>query len=89
VQDLDEARQMGRIGWNFGSRLTGAKRDLRRPELIDTEIEDENGKLIGTVRVKPTSILWAPNDAKKWRRVSLAKFIEWIEDEDNGELVDK
>ena len=64
-----------------------AKNSLRRPELVDTQIEDENGKLVGTVRVKPTCILWARTEAKKWRRISLAKFIEWIETE--GELGDK
>jgi len=82
-----DARCLSRLSWLTEASM--AKNSLRRPELIDTEIEDENGKLIGTVRVKPTSILWAPNDAKKWRRVSLAKFIEWIEDKNNGELVDK
>ena len=64
-----------------------AKNTLRRPDLIEAQIEDENGKLIGTVRVKPTAIMWAPSDAKKWRRVGLAKFIEWIDAE--GELGEK
>jgi len=61
-----------------------AKNSLRRPELVEAQIEDEKGKLVGTIRVKPTAVLWAKTDAKKWRRVQLAAFIEWIEA--NGEL---
>ncbi len=56
-----------------------SKNSFRRPEVVQVEIEDEKGKLVGTVRVKPTSIMWATTDAKKWRRVTLAKFIEFME----------
>jgi hypothetical protein len=81
-----DAASRSRLSWHAGG-VAVAKNSLRRPELVEAQIEDENGKLVGTVRVKPTAIMWARTDAKKWRRVNLAKFIEWMEVE--GELGEK
>lgn len=40
----------------------------------DHKIVTESGEVVGHVRVKPSSILWAPKAAKVWYGLSLAKF---------------
>jgi hypothetical protein len=43
-------------------------------------ILDENGKVFGVIRIKPSGVLWKPKNAGKFYSVSLEKFIEWISD---------
>lgn len=52
-----------------------------RPKYYDHEIlhKDGGGK-IGTLRVKPTGVLWKPKNARKFHAVSLDQFVEWISD---------
>jgi hypothetical protein len=51
-----------------------------RPVHYDHDILDENDKKVGTLRVKPTSVLWKPAHARKFFNVSLDRFADWISD---------
>lgn len=61
------------------------KNRFRGPEYEEHQIEDENGKLIGHIRIKPSGILWKKSDGKKWYRVPMDFFVGWILQ--NGDLV--
>ena len=41
-------------------------------------VEDES--VVGTIRVKPTTIMWKPKGGKKFYAVTLDKFADWITD---------
>jgi len=56
------------------------KNAFRSPDFVEETIEDENGDVLGSVRVKPSSILWKPKGKHKYRAVPLDRFIEWITD---------
>jgi hypothetical protein len=56
-----------------------AKNSFRIPKYVDHVIQDDDGLVVGTLRIKPSGIAWAPADAKKWRSVPLVKFIELID----------
>lgn len=43
------------------------------------EILDGDSKKVGEIRVKPSGILWAPKGSKRWYRVDLKKFAEFME----------
>jgi hypothetical protein len=45
----------------------------------DFTIVDEDSKVVGNLRVKPSGILWAPKNAKVWYGVSIDRFGEWME----------
>jgi hypothetical protein len=60
---------------------------FRVPKYADHVIVGEDNLVVGTVRVKPSGIAWAPADGKKWRRVSLARFIRFMEQ--HGALKEK
>jgi hypothetical protein len=47
---------------------------------VEEKILDENGKLIGVLRMKPSGVLWKPSGAGKFYSVTIEKFIEWITD---------
>ncbi len=61
-----------------------ATNDFRPQKFVDHEIVDDRGETVCTIRVKPSGILWAPKDAKKWRGVSLATFADFMDT--NGKL---
>ncbi len=44
----------------------------------DHTIVDDNGKVVGHVRVKPSGILWAPANAKTWYGLGLVEFAEYM-----------
>jgi hypothetical protein len=48
------------------------------PKYIQHTILDENGRVYGTIRVKPSGILWKPKGAKNWYSVGLEDFVAWI-----------
>lgn len=45
---------------------------------IEETVIDKDGGVIGTIRVKPSSILWKPKNKRKFYSVSLDFFSEWI-----------
>jgi hypothetical protein len=57
---------------------------FRSPGHIEERIVDGEGSVIGTIRVKPSSVLWKPTNARKFHSVSLKKFTDWIEDPATG-----
>lgn len=66
----------------YGVRMPNYKNRFRAPAYLEETIEDENGTVLGTIRVKPSSVLWKPKNAHKYYSVSLASFAEWIMDPD-------
>ena len=42
----------------------------------DHVIVDGEGKMIGTLRVKPSGILWKPRNSQVYYRISLDEFAE-------------
>jgi hypothetical protein len=64
-----------------------ARNSFRIPKYVDHIIQDEDGLVVGTVRVKPSGISWAPADGKKWRTVPLHRFVEFMEE--RGRLKEK
>jgi hypothetical protein len=64
-----------------------AKNSFRIPKFVDHIIQDTNGRVVGTVRIKPSGIAWAPADGKKWRGVSLEKFVAFMDE--HGKLKEK
>ncbi len=53
-------------------------KSLRRPEFEDFEITD-GGKVVGSVRVKPSGILWKPKGKQSWHRLSIEQFADYAE----------
>ena len=51
---------------------------FRSKKFEDHVIVDENELIVGHIRVKPSGILWAPADGKRWYGVSLAKFSKYM-----------
>jgi hypothetical protein len=47
----------------------------------DHTIVDEAGTVVGHIRVKPSSILWAPKNAKRWYGLPLDRFAQLMETE--------
>ncbi len=54
------------------------KNSFKNPEYFDHTIIDEGGKILGTVRIKPSGILWKPNNARQFYTVDLETFSNWI-----------
>ena len=48
------------------------------PKYIEQEIRDEGNSVIGTIRIKPSSVQWKDKSKGKFHTVPLQKFIEWI-----------
>lgn len=41
-------------------------------------IVDEEGEVVGHLRIKPSGILWKPKGSQKYFSVPLKRFAEWI-----------
>lgn len=46
----------------------------------ETIVNATTGVTIGTIRVKPSGVLWKPRGQQKYYAVDLAKFTDWITD---------
>jgi hypothetical protein len=57
-----------------------AVNSFRPRKYEDHEIVDNKGKVIGHVRVKPSSILWSPKNGKDWYGISLSNFSKHVEE---------
>ena len=53
---------------------------FRAPAYFEQIIEDETGIVVGTIRVKPSSVMWKPRNARKYYSVPVQKFAAWITD---------
>jgi hypothetical protein len=55
------------------------KNTFAAPEYVDhTIINRETGELVGTLRLKPASVLWKSAKEKYFRAVRIDIFAEWI-----------
>ena len=45
---------------------------------IEQAILDRSGSVIGTIRIKPSTIMWKNARERQWRSVRLDQFVEWI-----------
>ncbi len=61
--------------------------NFRPRKFEDHEIVDENNKVVGHIRVKPSGVLWAPSNAKVWYGLSLGAFAKFMEEK--GKKQDK
>jgi hypothetical protein len=52
---------------------------FRSPDHIEETIVNDEG-VVGTIRVKPSSILWKPKGAQKYYSMPLDSFAAWISD---------
>lgn len=50
-------------------------------------VQNKDGEKVGTLRIKPSRLLWMPAKAKKWYSVSLDDFAAWAVE--NGKRVGK
>lgn len=53
---------------------------FRPKKYEDFEIVDEEQRVVGHIRVKPSGILWSGSSGKRWRGVSLDEFRQFMED---------
>ena len=56
------------------------RNSFRAPTYAQHTIVDGDGKVIGTIRIKPSSIQWKPSSAKRRYAVWLEDFSAWITD---------
>jgi hypothetical protein len=53
---------------------------LQAPAHLDQVFLHRNGKVKGTIRLKPGRVLWSVNRGKSWYSVSLRDFAAWIKE---------
>lgn len=58
--------------------MPGYKNRIKAPLFIEHTIVDSKDKPIGTIRIKPSSILWKPKGKGKYYAVSIEDFRDWI-----------
>jgi hypothetical protein len=58
--------------------MPGYKNKFASPEYIEETILDPKGNRLGTIRIKPSGILWKPLGQHKYLSVPLDDFIAWI-----------
>jgi hypothetical protein len=56
---------------------------------LELDYHDRKDEHIGRLRLKESTIQWRSPNAKKYRSVSLARFIEWIESPESGSALAK
>lgn len=54
---------------------------FKSPSYREETIESE-GVVVGTIRIKPSSVLWKPKNAQKYFSVPIERFAEWIQGPD-------
>ncbi len=53
-------------------------KSFRSSKFAEEVVLDGNGDVVGTIRIKPTGVLWKPRNAREWYSVSLDGFASWI-----------
>ena len=56
------------------------KNKFAGPDHYEHVILNDEGKKLGTLRVKPSGVLWKPVDKQKFFSVTLEQFTAWIAD---------
>lgn len=60
---------------------------FRPTKVVDHVIVDDDNKVVGHVRVKPSGILWSPKNGKDWYGIPLSDFAAYMEG--NGKKLKK
>ncbi len=53
---------------------------FKAPAFTEETILTRNGRVIGTIRIKPGTVLWRPRGQGQFYSVSLDSFTQWITD---------
>ncbi len=48
------------------------------PKYLEETIENDDLGIVGTIRIKPSGVLWKPKGQQKYYRVDLDSFTSWI-----------
>jgi hypothetical protein len=65
------------LGGKHGGKSVASK-EFRRPQSEDFEIM-EQGTKVGTVRIKPSGILWKPKGKHSWFGLTVEEFSKLAE----------
>jgi hypothetical protein len=57
---------------------------FKSPTYLEETILDDSGATVGTVRLKPSSVLWKPANAQKFFSIPLDEFVTWISTPSTG-----
>lgn len=57
---------------------------FREPNHTDIQFNNAQGRLIGTLRVKPNAVAWKPAGAQHFQAVNLNEFATWILSAESG-----
>jgi hypothetical protein len=57
---------------------------FKAPEFIEETVVSDSGQVVGTIRVKPSTVLWKPKGAHQFHAVPLKTFADWITDPNTG-----
>jgi hypothetical protein len=63
------------------------KNRFRQPEHIELMIESNTGEFVGTIRIRPSTILWKPAKAQRFYKASLSRFSDWISERPGAKKV--
>jgi hypothetical protein len=56
------------------------KNAFKSPDFLEETIVNDKGDVVGTIRIKPSSVLWRPSGKHKFLAVPLDRFKAWITD---------
>lgn len=61
--------------------MPATKREFTGPNHIEATIRDiDSPQVVGTIRIKPSGVLWKPKGRQKFKWRSLDEFTEWMRD---------
>jgi hypothetical protein len=60
------------------------KNSFTSPDFVEETVVDETGAKLGTIRIRPSSVLWKPVNKRKFYSVSLKAFTTWITAEETA-----
>ncbi|NJM54934.1 MAG: hypothetical protein HC841_02525 [Verrucomicrobiae bacterium] len=62
------------------------KNKFYAPAFVEEVIikDDGDNAVVGTIRIKPSGVLWKPKGQQKFYSVDLEKFSAWITDSTTG-----
>jgi len=60
------------------------KNKFGSPSYIEETVYSNDGGTIGTIRIKPSSVLWKPSGQRRYYAVTLDEFSGWITAEGTG-----
>jgi len=53
---------------------------FKSPAYVEQKVVNDKGVVVGTIRIKPSSVCWKPKSGKQFYSVSLDDFAAWIMD---------